>query len=256
MTSAGVENTFNVDIATVSLLDYLREDRRPTIVFSAQGGVAATGSDVTWALDYSNPAFNNFLTSAKQLGTCGDSDYATFIRDADHAYAARFEFAGQFWRVRYFRGRWRIVYCEDELDDGAVSRGAALDKVVDQTASPPPRDAQNMMPSRGLSEDTVGTTNTSSSSSYSTPTTQFRSVSKRSSLADFGDAKEIIDWTQYDVQQELPAFIQFFKHHDWASTNIGPITDWPLGLRQAVVKMMSTPGQCRPLQGSTFCFDT
>jgi hypothetical protein len=241
MASAGDENTFTTNIATISLLEYLREDHRPTIVFAAQDGIAAPRSEAKWALAYSNPAFNDFLTSVKQIGACGDSDYAAFVRDIDQAYASRFEFAGQFWRVRYFRSRWRIVYCEDELDEDAPTRGAALDEVVSHAASPQPREPENMMPARGSSETSVKTTKTSSSSSHRTPTTQLRSLSRKSSLADFGDAKEIIDWTQYELADQ-PAWITMFKKLDWASTHLGPMADWPLGLRQVVVKMMTNPG--------------
>jgi hypothetical protein len=237
----GPENTFTTNIATISLLEYLREDHRPTIVFAAEDGVAAPGTNATWALAYSNPAFNNFLTSVKQTGASGDIEYAAFIQDIDQSYASKFEFAGQFWRVRYFRSRWRIVYCEDELDEGASSRGEAPDEIVAEAAHLSSRPAAKLMPRRGSSETSCRTMKTSRSSSHSTPSSKFHSLSKKSSLADFGDAKEIIDWTQYDVP-DLPAFVLMFKHLDWASTLLGPIVGWPLNLRQTVVKMMSNPG--------------
>lgn len=232
----------NDNLADVSLLEYLREDNRPTVVFGDDVNSPATAGS-QWALAYSNPAFDQFLTLARKLRTSLDSDYAAFTQAFTQADYGRFDFAGHRWRVRYFLTKWKVVFCEDELD-GMLEQSDALSS-PEPLPSIPDRSMETPTPTRGSLPIPMQHRSDSSSSGDTTPgNSTTRALSKKSSTSIFfGEARELIDWTQYDVPNLSP-YIQFFKNFDWTSTPFGPMKDWPMVLRQVVVKMMSNPGRC------------
>jgi len=235
MTSSHHDN-----LADVSLLEYLREDNRPTVVFAEDVKSPATpGSQ--WALAYSNPAFNQFLTLARKLRTSLDSDYAAFLHDVEMADSGRFDFAGHWWRVRYFLTKWRVVFCEDDLD-GMLEKSENLSS-PEPSLSIPDRTKETPTPKQGPLPISTQRRSDRSSSGDTTPGDSTRALSTKSSISVFGEARELIDWTQYNLPNLSP-YVQFFKNVDWASTPLGPMKDWPIVLRQVVVEMLSNPGRC------------
>jgi len=236
-------------LGNVTLLEYLREDNRPTIVFGEEDVVTP---DSQWALAYSNPAFNQFLTLARKLRvTSIDSDYAAFLHDVEMADSGRFDFAGHWWRVRYFLTKWRVVFCEDELDEIMEQSGnsSSPEPVLLQL---PSRSKETAIPNRVSLVTPMQRRSDSSSSSESTPGNSTKALSTKPSISKFGETRELIDWTQHDLP-DLSAYIQMFKKVDWSATPLGPMKDWPLVLRQVVVKMMSNPGECFCLSALPSC---
>jgi len=223
---------------TISLSDFLREDTRPTVLFKEADDIASapSGAAAQWTLAYTNPVYDNFLASLKtHAGTLG-GDHATFLQQVESANDGRFDFGGFGWRTRYLQGhKWRIVYCEAELDENGahdltapgVSGSSYFGAIK-----------ENLMP-RQPRESSIASS-PDSSASDSTARTQHRSLSAKSSLTDFGAGREIIDFTQHDVPN-LSAYIQRFKNIKWSETSLGPMSTWSLSLRQAVVKMLLNP---------------
>jgi len=240
MTSSHQDN-----LSDVSLLEYLREDNRPTIVFAEEDVKSPTTPGSQWALAYSNPAYNQFLILARKLRSSIDSDYAAFLHDVEMAETGRFDFAGHWWRVRYFLTKWRVVFCEDELDE-MLRQSGTMSSPEPLLLKLPARSKEAATPKRGSLVTSMQRRSDSSSSGETTPGNPTRALSTKPSISNFGEARELIDWTQHDLP-DLSAYIQMFKNVDWASTPLGPMKDWPLVLRQVVVKMMSNPGRCLPL---------
>lgn len=219
------------NFADVSLLEYLREDHRPTIVFAEENaGNSVAPAGLRWALAYSNPAFSSFLTFARKLGASIDSDYVAFLHDVETAASGSFDFAGHWWKVRLFLSKWKVVFCEDELDE--------LMAQPDLFTS-----LETQVPDRPKAAGTTMQRRSDSSSSGETTTgLSRRGLSTKSSISNFAESRELIDWTQYDLP-DLSNYIQMFKNIDWGKTPLGPMKDWPIVLRQAVVKLLSNPGQ-------------
>ncbi|QPG96064.1 hypothetical protein C2857_003038 [Epichloe festucae Fl1] len=53
--------------------------------------------------------------------------------------------------------------------------------------------------------------------------------------------KQFFDWTKLPLDDSLPDHIKFAKTRDWASTSLGPMTDWPSDLRTMSSLVMATP---------------
>jgi hypothetical protein len=223
---------------SISLSDFLREDTRPTVLFKEADDVASapSGAAAQWTLAYTNPVYDNFLASLPRYAAASGSDHATFLQEVESADDGRFDFGGYRWRTRYLQGhKWRIVYCEDELDESMAhdlsASGMSGSSYFGATK-------ENLMP-RHPRESSIASS-PESSASDSTARTQHRSLSAKSSLTDFGAGREMIDFTQHDVPG-LSAYIQRFKNIKWSDTILGPMSTWSLSLRQAVVKMLLNP---------------
>lgn len=234
-------------IANTSLLEWFRADDRPTIVFGRDEGNHAPETDAPptqWNFQYSNPAFHTFMSSVRQLTASTDTDYAAFMRNIELAVNDRFDFAGHIWRVRYFLDEWRVIFCDDELHE-IFAKSSSAD--VPSDFKPLSTAKENLSPQRHGSSESVART-TSSGSSDKTPRLRPRPLSSQPSDPEFVQVREYMDWTNYDIPNISP-FVKMFRDFDWASTALGPIKDWPIGLKQVVVKMMANPGK---LSAATF----
>ena len=223
---------------TLSLIDYLKEDTRPTVVFKEADDIALapSGAAAQWTLAYSNPVYDNFLAKLSRSSASSDSHHATFLQEIESADDGRFDFGGRGWRTRYLQGhKWRIVYCEDELDE-TMAHDLSAPGVSGSSYFGAIK--ENLMP-RQPRESSIASS-PESSASDSTARTQHRSLSAKASLTDFGAGRETIDFTQHDVPG-LSAYIQRFKNMNWSDTVLGPMSTWSLSLRQAVVKMLLNP---------------
>jgi len=222
----------------ISLGDFLREDTRPTVLFQEADDLASapSGAAAQWTLTYTNPVYDNFLASLTTQGGKRGADRATFLQQVESANDGRFDFGGFGWRTRYLQGhKWRIVYCEVELDENLVSDLTAFGVSGSSSFGAIKENLMSRQPRGGSIASSP-----ESSASDSTPRTQHRSLSAKSSLTDFGAGREIIDFTQHDVPN-LSAYIQRFKNINWSETALGPMSTWSLSLRQAVVKMLLNP---------------
>lgn len=223
---------------TISLVDYLREDSRPTVVFKEADDIASapSGAAAQWMLAYTNPVYDNFLAKLSRASARSESHHATFLQEIESADDGRFDFGGHGWRTRYFQGhKWRIVYCEVELDE-SMAHDFAASGVSGSSYFGATK--ENLMPRQPRESSIAGSPE--SSASESTAKTQHRSLSAKSSLTDFGAGRETIDFTQHDLPG-LSAYIQRFKNMNWSDTVLGPMSTWSLSLRQAVVKMLLNP---------------
>lgn len=58
------------------------------------------------------------------------------------------------------------------------------------------------------------------------------------------------DWTKLPLKDSLPDHIKFAKTTDWGSTAVGPMTDWPSGLRTMSSLIMASPHPAAMYWGS------
>lgn len=224
-------------IAKISLLEWLRADDRPTIVFGKDDRVDVAGGEAVpsqWSLSYTNPAALTFMNSVRQPKASANNDYTALLREIELAVNDRFDFAGHHWRIRYFLDELRVVFCEDELHE-VFARSPSVNEPGDFTF--PVTAKENLSPQRHTSDESV-TRSISSSSSGSTPRLRLRPLSSQSPILE----KEIMDWTRFDMPN-ISQFVRMFRDYDWASTALGSIKDWPIELRQTIVKMMVNPGR-------------
>ncbi|EME41035.1 hypothetical protein DOTSEDRAFT_74542 [Dothistroma septosporum NZE10] len=54
------------------------------------------------------------------------------------------------------------------------------------------------------------------------------------------DCRRYLDWTQNAIPNMSP-WIEFLRDVDWASTGVGPMHSWPIGLRHYVLSITSNP---------------
>lgn len=57
----------------------------------------------------------------------------------------------------------------------------------------------------------------------------------------FQPTKTVFDWTRVPVSDTLPEHIKFAKSIDWASTSLGPMSEWPHDLRAMSNLIMGSP---------------
>ena len=241
MSSPGVNGQHN--IANVTLLEYLREDHRPTIVLQddLKENLGSTEPARSRTLIYSNPAFNAFLfssnASSKGKRTSANSGFTAFIRELEAAVHGRFEFSAKAWRIRPFQ-QWSIIFSEDELDETTI--------LLDSDSRDAVGGAQYIFPSGGQSPARTNSGSRTehlsrSDSSESTPRARLRHQSSNVSLSDLAGSRSLIDWTQQDIP-DMSTYVKMLKEIDWASTPLGPMQSWPMLLRQTVVEVMGNPG--------------
>lgn len=63
-------------------------------------------------------------------------------------------------------------------------------------------------------------------------------------------AKQSFDWTKLPLHDDLPDHIKFARTRDWASTALGPMSDWPTDLRTMSSLIMASPHPAAMYWGS------
>ncbi|KAB2578695.1 hypothetical protein BFW01_g9604 [Lasiodiplodia theobromae] len=215
------------------LTSFLDHDDRPTLILDAHNHSRSE-------IFYQNKALRDFLGRLSSADTTQDigehfrdwaSSFDATAEPADRTgAAANISFGSRNWTSRLLRCRWRVI------------SAVAID------------DESSHATKRDRSHDGAGNLGRESASVF--PGTSAEELKEKAGLSardSFSPSSlRRLDWIK-DPPNDLPPYHHFLLHHDWASTPLGPITDWPDLLRQTAVTILSSPDPRLLLWGHDMC---
>lgn len=199
------------DLASVGILELIHHDDRPTFILETFTTQLAESS--VSQIIYRNPALNSLIAL--------DNDLFERWADTIDSKASSWLFDGREWIGTMIRGRWMVVYCK-QLHNFGVSESIALlqhgenERALDLPVESVPSKFHDNLARQVSSKITK------------------IPVWPKFETENSTELPQILDWTRNPVNN-LSEHEQFVKDFDWASTSVGPITEWPLQLRMLVI---------------------
>jgi len=204
-----------VDLSTLTLVDFLQYDSRPTCILDTTTGYIV----------YRNSALERLLAA-----TWDARDFRTWATTVLNSHNPTPSYRGRAWNCILQQDRWLVASAHQD----EPTPPAAPDAPAPRRTAAPPRTASQNSIHNGTSA-TSGTSGTTSSDSrrQSVASSSWRTVSDEG-------GQRYLDWTRMP-SPAMSAHMHLVRNFPWQDTAIGSIQSWSDALRSAVLSAMANP---------------
>lgn len=189
--------------STLSLVDFLQHDPRPTCILDTTAGY----------LVYRNPALDQLLA-----GTWDARDFYDWATSALNTHIQTPTYRGRAWNCILQQDRWLVASAQQ---DEPTAPPAAPEALAPSRIPPAPRTTSR------------NSTSSSDSRRQSITSTSWRTVSDEG-------GQRYLDWTRMP-SPAMSAHMHLVRNFPWQDTIIGSIHSWSDALRSAVLSAMANP---------------